>query len=148
MARDEEPTFGRLLKRYRQSARLTQETLAERVGYSPNYISMLERGVRSPAPATVDAFAQALGLTPTDRTIFDAAARGEGTEAPVESHLPMAHGRLIGREQDAAMITSLLRQLDVRLMTLIGAGGVGKTRLAEQIAAALSHDFSDSRNLR
>jgi len=31
MARDEEPTFGRLLKRYRQSARLTQETLAERV---------------------------------------------------------------------------------------------------------------------
>src|SRR5678815_2742368 len=78
MARDEKTSFGHLLKRYRRLARLTQETLAERVGYSPNYISMLERGVRSPAPATVDAFAQALGLTPTDRTIFDAAARGGG----------------------------------------------------------------------
>ena len=143
MARDEDTSFGRLLKRYRRLARLTQETLAERVGYSPHYISMLERGVRSPAPATVDAFAQALGLTPADRTILDAAARGEGMEALVESHLPVAHGRLIGREQDAARIISLLRQPDVRLMTLIGPGGVGKTRLAEQIAAALSDDFSD-----
>jgi predicted ATPase/DNA-binding XRE family transcriptional regulator len=141
MARDEKTSFGHLLKRYRRSARLTQETLAERVGYSPNYISMLERGVRSPAPATVDAFVQALGLTPADRTILDAAAGG--MQAPVESHLPMAHGRLIGREQDAAVIISLLRQPDVRLLTLIGPGGVGKTRLAEQIAAALSHDFSD-----
>src|SRR6185503_9732087 len=110
MARDEETSFGSLLKRYRRSARLTQETLAERVGYSPNYISMLERGVRSPAPATVDAFAQALGLTPADRTILDAAARGGDRRAPIEPHLPVAHGRLIGREQDAAMITSLLRQ--------------------------------------
>jgi predicted ATPase/DNA-binding XRE family transcriptional regulator len=143
MARAEETSFGRLLKMYRRSARLTQETLAERVGYSPNYISMLERGVRSPAPATVDAFAQALGLTQADRTILDAAARGGGMQAPVESRLPVAQGRLIGREQDAAMITSLLRQPDVRLLTLIGPGGVGKTRLAEQIAVTLSDDFSD-----
>ncbi len=143
MARDGETTFGRLLKRYRRSVRLTQETLAERVGYSPNYISMLERGVRSPAPATVDAFAQALGLTPADRTILDAAARGGGMQTPVEPHLSVPHGRLIGRKHDAALIVSLLRQPDVRLMTLIGPGGVGKTRLAEQIAAALSDDFSD-----
>ncbi len=141
MARDQEPSFGRLLKRYRRSARLTQETLAERVGYSPNYIRMLERGVRSPAPATVDAFAQALGLDLADRTLLDTAARSMQT--PVESHLPIAHGRLIGREQDAAMIISLLRQPDVRLLTLIGPGGVGKTRLAEQIAATLRDDFSD-----
>ena len=141
MAREEEASFGHLLKRYRQSARLTQETLAERVGYSPNYISMLERGVRSPAPATVDAFAQALDLTAADRTILDAAALG--LQAPVEPHLPLTHGRLIGREQDAELIISLLHQPDVRLMTLIGPGGVGKTRLAEQIAAALSDDFSD-----
>ncbi|HLO16723.1 MAG TPA: tetratricopeptide repeat protein [Anaerolineales bacterium] len=143
MAQDEKISFGRLLKRYRRSARLTQETLAERVGYSPNYISMLERGVRSPAPATVDAFAQALGLTSADRTALDAAARGGSIQASVESHLPVPHSRLIGREQDAAMIISLLRQPDVRLMTLIGPGGVGKTRLAEQIAATLSDNFPD-----
>jgi predicted ATPase/DNA-binding XRE family transcriptional regulator len=141
MARDEEISFGRLLKRYRRSARLTQETLAERVGYSPNYISMLERGVRLPAPATVDAFALALGLTPADRTILDTAARGMQTAG--EAHLPVVHGRLIGREQDTTLSISLLRQPDVRLLTLIGPGGVGKTRLAEQIAAALRDDFSD-----
>jgi predicted ATPase/transcriptional regulator with XRE-family HTH domain len=142
MARDEE-TFGHLLKHYRRSARLTQETLAERVGYSPNYISMLERGVRWPAPATVDAFAQTLGLTSADRTILDAAARGGSMQIPIESHLPVVPGRLIGREQDLAMVISLLRQPDVRLVTLIGPGGVGKTRLGEKIAATLSHDFSN-----
>lgn len=143
MARDEETSFGRLLKRYRRSARLTQETLAVRVGYSPNYISMLERGVRLPAPATVDALAKALDLTSADRTTLDAAARGQSKETSVVPHLSVAQGRLIGREQDAALIMSLLQQSDVRLMTLIGPGGVGKTRLAEQIAAVLSDDFSD-----
>jgi predicted ATPase/DNA-binding XRE family transcriptional regulator len=143
MARDEDTSFGRLLKRYRRSARLTQETLAERVGYSPNYISMLERGVRIPAPATVDAFARALGLTSADWTTLNAAAQRLDINFPVAPHLPVTYGRLIGREQDASIMMSLLRQQDLRLMTLIGPGGVGKTRLAEQIAAALSHDFSD-----
>lgn len=142
MARDEE-TFGHLLKRYRRSARLTQETLAERVGYSPNYISMLERGVRLPAPATVDALAKALDLTSADRTTLDAAARDQSKETSVAPRLSVAHSRLIGREQDAAMVVSLLRQPDVRLVTLIGPGGVGKTRLAEKIAASLNHDFSN-----
>src|SRR5512132_2073632 len=95
MARDEEPTFGRLLKRYRRSARLTQETLAERVGYSPNYISMLERGVRMPAPATVEALAKALDLTSADRTVLDVAAGDQSKEVSVMSPLSVPHGRLI-----------------------------------------------------
>src|SRR5512139_3576780 len=115
MAREEELNFGHLLKRYRRSARLTQETLAERVGYSPNYISMLERGVRLPAPATVDALARALGLASPDRSTLDASAQRQesstGRPRPAGSS-----GLLIGREKDAAAVASLLRQPDVRLV--------------------------------
>ena len=143
MAREKETTFGRLLKQYRRSARLTQENLAERVGYSPHYISMLERGVRMPAPATVDALANALGLTSVDRTVLDSAAGDQSKDISTAPHLSVSQGRLIGREQEAALIVSLLQQREVRLMTLTGPGGVGKTRLAEQAATALSDAFSD-----
>ena len=47
-------TWGQLLRRYRQRARLTQEELAERSGYSANYLSKLERDQRQ-APPDVDA---------------------------------------------------------------------------------------------
>ena len=45
------PTCGQLLRRYRSAAGLTQEELADRAGYSANYIGKLERdvlGTRSP----------------------------------------------------------------------------------------------------
>jgi predicted ATPase/DNA-binding XRE family transcriptional regulator len=143
MSRDQEAPFGHLLKGYRRSARLTQETLAVRVGYSPNYISMLERGVRLPAPATIDAIARALDLTSADRATLDAAVQRQEAETPLTPHIPIPQGRLIGREQDTARILSLLRQSDVRLMNLVGPGGVGKTRLAKQVASALSDDFAN-----
>ena len=46
MASAQPPTFGQLLKRYRTSAGLTQEALAERAGLSARGISDMERGLR------------------------------------------------------------------------------------------------------
>jgi len=44
---------------------------------------------------------------------------------------------LIGREQEVATLCKQLRRADVRLLTLIGTAGVGKTRLALQVARAV-----------
>lgn len=50
---------------------------------------------------------------------------------------------LIGREKDIALSCSRLRSQEVRLLTLTGTGGVGKTRLALQVATELQNDFVD-----
>lgn len=57
--------------------------------------------------------------------------------------LPIPLTPLVGREQDVAAASSLLRREDVRLVSLIGTGGVGKTRLALQVAAGLREHFAD-----
>ena len=58
-------------------------------------------------------------------------------------NLPVQLTPLIGREQEVAAVCRLLRCPEVRLMTLVGTGGVGKTRLGLAVAAGLLADFSD-----
>ena len=57
--------------------------------------------------------------------------------------LPVRFTSLVGRERELALAQSLIRRSDVRLLTLTGPGGIGKTRLALQLAADLAGDFAD-----
>jgi predicted ATPase/DNA-binding winged helix-turn-helix (wHTH) protein len=70
---------------------------------------------------------------------------GEASSAKVGRktyHLPVPRTSLIGREQQVSQAIELLLRDDVRLLTLTGAGGAGKTRLALAVAAAIADQFT------
>ncbi len=144
----EPTTFGALLKRYRTAAGLTQEALAERANLSTRAISDLERGLsRAPRYDTLDMLTSAMNLEASQRAELFAAARPalpreDGKAAPLQV-LPFPPTALLGREREVAQARDFLRERGVRLLTVTGPGGVGKTRLALEIAHDLRASFAD-----
>jgi serine/threonine protein kinase len=66
---------------------------------------------------------------------------GVGYSEPRPSNLPVQRTAFIGRERESSALRDLLGREDVRLVTLTGPGGIGKTRLAVQIAGEMSDRF-------
>ena len=140
-------TFSRLLRQARTAAALSQEELAERAGVSARGVSDLERGLRrAPRLETVRMLADALGLDAAGRAALLAAARAPVADADSASSspgLPEPPTRLIGREREVAQLSRLLGDDGVRLLTLTGPGGSGKTRLAIAAAKESGDGFPD-----
>ena len=148
------PAFGALLRRYRLAAGLSQQALAERARISTEGIGALERGIRrTPQRETLALLAEALVLSADQRRAFESAAArprllrpGDGrasiTAGPwpdaAASNLSLSLTSFVGREAELGEIVALVRAH--RLVTLTGAGGIGKTRTALQVGTVLGND--------
>jgi predicted ATPase len=71
---------------------------------------------------------------------FDVASQPPET-AQASSPLPARASRFIGRESEKSIVRDLLTSGEARLVTLLGVGGIGKTRLALEVGASLKGDF-------
>jgi predicted ATPase/DNA-binding XRE family transcriptional regulator len=136
-------SFGAQLKALREAAGYTQEELATIAGLSVHGVSALERGERRrPHVETVRALSAALDLTGTARDGFLRSARAPAEHAAADElvgvSLPLPLTALLGRDADLHTLRHWLANPVIRLITLTGSGGAGKTRLALELARAIS----------
>jgi len=152
-------SLGASLRYLRERAGLSQAELATRAGLGLTTLKALEGDRRhQPHHHTLLLLAEALGLTTSDRDAWLESARLGGQTSqtpgaraprrprePEQTALPTWLTTFVGR---AAEVESVRRLLDpsasaVRLLTLVGTGGVGKTRLAVVVAASLAETYLD-----
>ena len=156
-------SFAFLLRKYRKERGLTQEVLAERAGIGVRTIQALEDGANQPQQGTVESLAKALGLGAEERQVL----RHAGLPSPrqrrrdvagalpkdlVSGEMPRRATHNLGAELDSFIgrdgeIADLRMRLTPvaahpRLVTLTGAGGCGKTRLARRVARDLAERYA------
>lgn len=132
-----DPGFGEMLRAARLAAGMTQESLAEASGLSVRAIADLERGARKgPQNASADLLADGLGITGDVREAFLNLARSSrakpGPRPAIPRALPPLPGAILARERELAAVAARF-DAGARLVTLVGPGGIGKTRLALEI---------------
>ncbi len=145
---DDQEAFGRSLRRLRRERDLTQETLAQQAYCAMDTIKKIEAGRRRPSRQLAAQLADCLGLEGEERAAFLAAARaGAGEDDRVTTgeapsgeplalpsaprhNLPHQATAFIGRAAELAALDTLLAEPSTRQVTIIGPGGMGKTRLA------------------
>lgn len=156
------PRFGALLRQFRLDAGMTQQELAERAHLSADAVSTLERGARTrPYRETIVLLGRALALSPEREALLASAVgiahpprrrsealnpsllrvvRPEPERAP-RHNFPQQLTSFVGRDYEVAEIAALLREH--RVVTVVGAGGVGKTRVAVQTCSDLVDESPD-----
>ena len=154
----QEHPFGYWLKRRRKALDLTQAELAKKVGCSAETIRKLEAEERRPSAQIVERLAEILNISEDERTAFLRFARGDWhstpfatkedipwkvPEKPSRSNLPATTTSLIGRQKEIALLHGYVRNTEIRLVTLIGPPGIGKTRLSIEAARTVLHYFQD-----
>jgi len=154
------------IRRRRKALALTLQELAKLVGCSAELVRKIESNTRRPSKQIAERLARYLQLAPDECEAFERAVRAEITAdrlpPPLQSvprvklaigsignrperpphNIPALLTPLIGRDKELSELTMLLSQTNTRLITLTGSGGVGKTRLAIELATALLEDVA------
>jgi predicted ATPase/transcriptional regulator with XRE-family HTH domain len=160
-------TFGTWVKRRRKALDLTQHELARQVGCSASAIFKIESDERRPSRQIAELLAQILEIPDDQHDLFIKVARQEkmadrleaiprysepapfiqiqGGQAlasnPSQTSLPHSLTSLVGREHEMRAIIQQIQEPACRLLTLTGPGGVGKTRLALEVAHRLHSTY-------
>ena len=149
-------TPNRLLQIARRERGWTQKHVAIRIGASHSFIiSRWETGAAFPSAYYVEQLCQLFDKSPRELGLIQEEPvlkrDSPSLSIPLDSSramrplwtVPTFFTSLVGREQDIADVCDLLKQSEMRLLTLVGAGGVGKTRLALQVATEMRTSFAD-----
>jgi len=154
--------FGEWLRQRRDGLGLTRKEFAKRVGCSVSTLRKIENGERRTSGQIAELMANCLDIPAAEYSTFVRVARGELSVdrlLPVSEliaspnispastaskiSLPVLPTPLIGRQRELDELTQLLRDPQCRLLTLVGPGGIGKTRLAIETASRVQDDFAD-----
>ena len=146
---DTATSFGEWLTRRRKSLDLTRDELARRVACSVSTLRLLEADDLRASPALAELLARELAVPADERAAFVAFARGQRDSLPSAkaesnpSHLPAPLTELVGRQRELVALADLLRKPGIRLLTLSGPPGTGKTRLSIAVGHKLARAFRD-----
>lgn len=151
---DAETSFGDWVKCRRKALGLTQKELAHQLGCSLSVVQKIEIDERHPSREIAELLAHHLEIAVEEREAFVGRARRRpgavavAAGAPADGgtrcdNLPAPLTTLIGREWEVQSLCALLRSKEVRLLTISGPPGIGKTRLAIAAAQALRDELAD-----
>lgn len=151
-----EDTFPEWLKRQRKAKGYTQEQLAQLMSCSTIALRKMEAGERRPSEQVVARFAEIFGISPNEREAFLRFARRSVGATPTiapsapwlpstspRSNLPIPLTSTIGREKELCALNQYLQNPEMRLITLVGPPGIGKTRLSIEASRSAMPEFRD-----